>query len=110
MANIDCAKKGEGLRAAYLATEITPHPSECTLKGSSPNEKGRGFRHGPLSLNWPSRELFRTCLPDRPDRLLAQKLLFQFFRHFLDILRRPSRDVHAEAQAHRGKDFLDLVE
>src|SRR3546814_9577877 len=41
--------------------------------------------------------------------LSAQQFLFELLGHFLDILRRPAGDVHAEAQAHRRQHFLDFV-
>ena len=35
----------------------------------------------------------------------TEKLLFELLGHFLDVLRRPAGDVHAEAQAHAGQHF-----
>ncbi|KIU01610.1 hypothetical protein QU38_00750, partial [Staphylococcus aureus] len=60
-------------------------------------QKGRPSRDGPFGCSL---------------RILgsAHDLLLELLGHLFDVLRRPARDFHAEAKAHRRQDFLDLVE
>ncbi len=53
---------------------------------------------------------FAGMTEDEQARSLTQQFLLELLGHFLDIFRRPSGDIHAETQTHRGQHFLDLVQ
>src|SRR5690606_22935191 len=69
-----------------------------------------------MAVSWTSR--LPATAPRGPSPFLAHngpdretlEGLFELLRQFLDILRRPALDLHAQVQAHVGQDFLDLVQ